>query len=478
LKLRRGDYICGIEGKKLRKDRHERYGLMNEEDRDGSLRVIFIMKIDDVMSFNEYFNHKDFDYKKSTPSPEDFYHSEKVPNNLLAYHVRGKDEVEFKKFETTVSQWVWSRNSDFHDNETDRKKDIIGNRVFIGKLFSYHGRKPPILPTEFEQWVPPGKGVKYMKVPRLSEKLYGQICSFGKNYMQDPINKQDNEVVNGLTPVNLPNKRDGGCGSNKKPRNKDNEFVKKEEEDIDNPESDRVEKKVVGKTCFYRMTGDRGFAPNPYGKYCTLSCSTPNHEKCNLRTGDYICGVEDLKLAKIRHEKWGLMKDEDNDVGADGGQKLRVIYMMKIDKVLSLDDYFNHKDFQYKKLEPSPDNFYQKEEVPNNLIAYHFGVEGDGSEFIENTTHQWKWPRDSFHDSRELRIKDIRGNRVFIGEKFSYHGRQPPLLGARFKPWVPSQGEKFKYMEIPSLSEELFGNICSLGEKLVQSPIEEDDDDN
>jgi len=54
------------------------------------------------------------------------------------------------------------------------------------------------------------------------------------------------------------------------------------------------------KICFYRMTDDTGFAPNPFHGYCTVATCTPNHMRgrTRLREGDYIVGIEGVKLRR------------------------------------------------------------------------------------------------------------------------------------------------------------------------------------
>lgn len=46
----------------------------------------------------------------------------------------------------------------------------------------------------------------------------------------------------------------------------------------------------MNKACFYVMTVDTGFAPNPFHGVCTLAACTPNHCKAGLELGDLIVG--------------------------------------------------------------------------------------------------------------------------------------------------------------------------------------------
>lgn len=40
----------------------------------------------------------------------------------------------------------------------------------------------------------------------------------------------------------------------------------------------------------YIVTHDTGFAPNPFGEYCTLANCTPNHMGIRADADDWICG--------------------------------------------------------------------------------------------------------------------------------------------------------------------------------------------
>lgn len=38
--------------------------------------------------------------------------------------------------------------------------------------------------------------------------------------------------------------------------------------------------------CSYTVVHGTGFAPNPFGRYCTLAACTPNHQGIKLSQGD------------------------------------------------------------------------------------------------------------------------------------------------------------------------------------------------
>ena len=136
--------------------------------------------------------------------------------------------------------------------------------------------------------------------------------------------------------------------------------------------------------CSYVMTHDFGFAPNPFGGYCTLAACTPNHCRVNLGEGDWLVGHSSVQY----------------------GQEL--IYAMKILEVLGLDCYYREPRFQFKKpqfgrtlREACGDNIYYKNQ--------------DGT---------WGRHKSGFHTERSRQEQDQKGDRVFIAKHFYYFGRE------------------------------------------------------
>ncbi len=92
----------------------------------------------------------------------------------------------------------------------------------------------------------------------------------------------------------------------------------------------------------YVMTHDSGLAPNPYSGICSLAVCTPNHRNAKLDVGDWVIG---------------------HSTKATGH---RLIYAMRLSKVLRLQDYF--EKFPQKRPDPNGsieeqhgDNFYYKD---------------------------------------------------------------------------------------------------------------------
>ncbi len=218
----------------------------------------------------------------------------------------------------------------------------------------------------------------------------------------------------------------------------------------------------------YRMTYDSGFAPNPFGGILTLATCTPNHKRARLEVGDWIIGIEADDLRKRRKEK--LCPEKDN----------LVIYVAKVDEILTLNEYFHDERFQMKK-------FVEDEGWERRR--------GDNVYYIEDG--MWKWIRGHEHDGNECKFfpiqsanksgcklidKDIEGNKVFICKEFSYFGDKCVEFDKQFATCIiEKQGIKYckednpKYKEFLTYIQKLMskygkskiGNpiLCSIGER-------------
>jgi len=143
------------------------------------------------------------------------------------------------------------------------------------------------------------------------------------------------------------------------------------------------------KALSYKIIYDTGLAPNPFGKYCTLALCTPNHGiAARLKIGDWIIGH---KGVNSKYPDYSL------------------VYAMEItEPVLSLDEYYSDKRFNYKK----PDkNGTEKQKAGDNMYYLENG------ELIQD-------PKAYYHTDKEDKVKDIRGNRVFISDNFYYLGKE------------------------------------------------------
>lgn len=141
----------------------------------------------------------------------------------------------------------------------------------------------------------------------------------------------------------------------------------------------------------YIITRDYGFAPNPFGKYCTLATCKPRIRKA-ASVGDWI-----FALASATRRLNGPL-----------------VCMFQVAEKITFDDYWRDLRFQYKKpnmngslVQAWGDNIYHKE---------------DG-----------RWVQDDSHHSNpdgsinphNLRKDTGSTDFVLIAEKFYYWGKTP-----------------------------------------------------
>lgn len=143
--------------------------------------------------------------------------------------------------------------------------------------------------------------------------------------------------------------------------------------------------------CSYVVVHDKGFAPNPFGDFCTLAACTPNHQGLRLCPGDWLLG---------------------NSSVATGS---RLIYAMRIREALDFDIYYRDPWFAAKKARPGTwrqrcgDNIYFRER--------------DG---------RWAQALAFFHTRPTDLEKDTRHPRVFISDHFFYFGENAPNIPDRY----------------------------------------------
>ena len=156
------------------------------------------------------------------------------------------------------------------------------------------------------------------------------------------------------------------------------------------------------KVCAYIMTNDTGLAPNPFHDVCTLAVCTPNHVRANVNSGDYIVGIAGATLCKKFRPPVNIHEP-------------RIIYIMKVDKCMGLNDYYNTNEY-FKKIptlngssiDMCGDNFYKL-------------INGELSHTNETVNHNW----------HEVMAQDCKGNRVFIGKTFWYFGAHAPEIPSK-----------------------------------------------
>lgn len=163
----------------------------------------------------------------------------------------------------------------------------------------------------------------------------------------------------------------------------------------------------------YVITRDYGFAPNPFGEYCTLATCKPKIRKTALKN-DWIVGTGSSS-------KKSKMGD-------------RLIYAMKVDEVLSFTDYWKDPRFHYKKptmngskKQKYGDNIYRFDEVKQEYsqVNSHHSL-ADGS---TNTINL---------------IRDTGGKNVLVSTEFWYFGKNAPIIPHTMVSDLVKKGRSYK----------------------------------
>ena len=163
----------------------------------------------------------------------------------------------------------------------------------------------------------------------------------------------------------------------------------------------------------YVISRDYGFAPNPFGEYCTLATCKPGIRK-SAAVGDWIIG------SGSNSQKYNM-----------GNQ---LIYAMRIDEKMSFKDYWDDPRFQDKKpvmngskKQKYGDNIYYYDTLQNNFVQVdsHHSLE-DGTINSKNYT------------------KDISGVYVLISKYFWYFGECAPQLPEELTNSIIKRGMGYK----------------------------------
>ncbi|MCK8479071.1 hypothetical protein [Psychroserpens algicola] len=140
----------------------------------------------------------------------------------------------------------------------------------------------------------------------------------------------------------------------------------------------------------YVVARDFGFAPNPFGRYCTLATCKPKIRE-NASIGDWIIGTGS---AGYNLQKW-------------------LMYAMKVEEKITFVDYWNDIRFQYKK------------PIMNGSLVQMYG---DNIYSFDELRHKWL-QSDSHHSYADGSInkhnlnRDLGGKYVLISEEFYYFGK-------------------------------------------------------
>jgi hypothetical protein len=140
----------------------------------------------------------------------------------------------------------------------------------------------------------------------------------------------------------------------------------------------------------YVIEHDLGFAPNPFHRICTLACCKPKIRKF-AEVGDYILGTGAAEPKLTGY----------------------LTYWMRVDEIMTFDQYWHDKRFQRKRPVMSATTYLRY----GDNIYHHDG----GKSFKQE---------DSFHSNEDgtISLGDLQRDtgttdKVLIGHEFAYWGR-------------------------------------------------------
>jgi hypothetical protein len=165
----------------------------------------------------------------------------------------------------------------------------------------------------------------------------------------------------------------------------------------------------------YVVRYDVGFAPNPFFGCCTLATCKPDIRK-SANVGEWIIG-----LGSARYGLTG-----------------RLVFVMKVDEIITFDKYWNDSRFRAKR--PRFDSG-----------AYH--AYGDNIYHRDAQSGSWIQAR-SRHSAKNGQpnasniVHDTgKTENVLVGNEFIYFGGQGPRIPARFSNLIVVRGNKSRFSE-------------------------------
>jgi Nucleotide modification associated domain 2 len=152
----------------------------------------------------------------------------------------------------------------------------------------------------------------------------------------------------------------------------------------------------------YIINFDTGFAPNPFGRYCTLACCKPTIRRC-AEPGDIIVGCASSRLPKPGY----------------------LVYAMRVKKVIPFQEYWTNARFASRK--PSPRSAISQ--CGDNI--WH-----------QDRAGRWQVAPGACHN-KSARERDTSGEHALVATEFFYFGRSAIRIPRRFSPVLArTQGHK------------------------------------
>lgn len=161
----------------------------------------------------------------------------------------------------------------------------------------------------------------------------------------------------------------------------------------------------------YIVARDYGFAPNPFGGYCTLGCCKQRIRQ-HINVGDWVFGTG------------------SKECSMDG----KLVFAMHVNEKLTFQEYWDDPRFEYKK------------PIINGSLKQMYG-----DNIYHRDTETGEWQQENSHHSLPNGTvnghnleRDLSGKYVLISEHFYYFGESAIDIPDRFRDKVctATQGHK------------------------------------
>jgi Nucleotide modification associated domain 2 len=149
----------------------------------------------------------------------------------------------------------------------------------------------------------------------------------------------------------------------------------------------------------YIVVRDIGFAPNPFGGFCTLATCKPDIRSV-AKIGDWVIGSG----------------------SAQEGLRNKLIFAMQVTESMTFDEYWNNPKFELKK-----------PQMNGSLMQAY----GDNIYFFNAKTNLWH-QENSHHSNKDGTInyhnlnRDTKRNKVLVSNNFYYFGKDCPEIPIEF----------------------------------------------
>lgn len=161
----------------------------------------------------------------------------------------------------------------------------------------------------------------------------------------------------------------------------------------------------------YIVTHDTGFAPNPFWGYCTIACCKPSIRRSATK-GDWIVG-----LAPKKHGH-------------------RVVFFMRVDEILTFDQYWRDKRFRRKRPKRGSVIFRRGDNIYQPLPSAQARPMVDRYRQL-SSMHSNK----DKEDTKEKK-HDLSGVNVLISKRFAYFGSKAQPLPRELEPLKVARGHR------------------------------------